>query len=173
MDGTLQAIAQSLWGARQVNSAGVALIKNFEGLHLAPYLCPGKIWTIGYGHTRTVHANMKITPDQAEQLLEDDLRLVEKAVARLVKVPLTDNQFAALVSFSFNVGAANFERSTLLKLLNRGWYEQVPAQFMRWNRASGEVLGGLSRRRAAEARLWNAKDEPEIPKVFDAGEREA
>lgn len=141
--------------ARRTNEAGVGLIKNYEGLHLAPYLCHAKVWTIGYGHTRTVRSGMTITPDQADQLLDDDLRLVERAVQRLVTVKLNDNQFAALVSFTFNVGIANFERSTLLALLNRGWYEQVPAQLMRWNRVSGEIMGGLSRRRAAEGRLWN------------------
>jgi lysozyme len=131
------------------------LIKDYEGLHLTPYLCPAKIWTIGYGHTRTVRAGMQITQAQAEQLLDDDLSLIERAVQRLVQVPLNDNQFSALVSFTFNVGIGNFERSSLLQLLNRGWYEQVPAQLMRWNRISGEVMGGLSRRRAAEAQLWN------------------
>ena len=74
----------------------------------------------------------------------------------MVTVPLNDNQFAALVSFAFNVGVLNLERSTLLRLLNRGWYEQVPAQMMRWNRAAGEAMGGLTRRRAAEAQLWNS-----------------
>ena len=123
-------------------------------------------------HTRTVRAGMRITPDQAEQLLDDDLSIAERAVARLVQVPLTDNQFAALVSFVFNVGTSNFERSTLLQLLNRGWYEQVPAQLSRWNRASGELLGGLARRRAAEARLWNTPATPQIPAipVSSAGE---
>lgn len=140
---------------RRTNDAGVTLIKTYEGLHLTPYLCPARIWTIGYGHTRTVRAGLKIAPDQADQLLDDDLRLVERAVQRLVTVPLNDNQYAALVSFVFNVGIGNFEQSTLLRLLNRGWYEQVPAQLMRWNRANGEALGGLSRRRAAEGRLWN------------------
>lgn len=158
-DGTLSSAAvdaiPAFLAARRVNEAGVALIKEYEGLKLKPYLCPGKTWTIGYGHTRTVRAGMVITPEQADQLLEDDLRLVARAVQRLVRVPLNDNQFAALVDFTFNVGIANFERSGLLQLLNRGWYEQVPAQLMRWNRASGEVLGGLSQRRAAEARLWN------------------
>lgn len=151
----------NLWGNRRINAEGIRIIKEFEGLHLAPYLCPGKRWSIGYGHTRTVRAGMKITPEQAEQLLNEDLRIAERAVSRLVRVPLNDNQFSALVSFVFNVGAMNFENSTLLKLLNRGWYEQVPAQLMRWNRAAGEVLGGLSRRRAAEARLWNKPERPE------------
>lgn len=140
---------------RRINKAGVALIKEFEGFHAGPYLCPAKIWTIGYGHTRTVRAGMVVTMEQAEALLDDDLQLCERAIQRLVTVPLNDNQFAALGSFVFNVGISNFEMSTLLKLLNRGWYEQVSAQLMRWNRASGEVLGGLTRRRAAEGVLWN------------------
>jgi lysozyme len=80
---------------------------------------------------------MQITPGQADQLLQEDLRLFERVVSRLVVVPLSDNQFSALVCFVFNVGTGNFESSTLLKLLNRGWYEQVPAQLMRWNRANG------------------------------------
>ncbi len=141
---------------RRINDDGLALIKTFEGLHLTPYLCPGKIWSIGYGHTRTVRAGMTITPDEADALLQDDLRLAERAVQRLVAVPLNDNQFSALVSFTYNVGIGNFENSTLLKLLNRGWYEQVPAQLTRWNNANGEALGGLSRRRAAEGQLWSA-----------------
>jgi lysozyme len=141
--------------ARRINQDGVDLIKEFEGLHLTPYLCPGRVWTIGYGHTRTVRGGMVITEAQADQLLDEDLTLFERAVARLVAVPLSDNQFSALVCFAFNVGVGNLENSTLLKLLNRGWYEQVPAQLMRWNRVNGEVFGGLARRRAAEARLWN------------------
>ena len=130
MDGDL-ALPSTLF-ARRTNPAGIQLIKDYEGLHLTPYLCPAKIWSIGYGHTRTVRAGLKITPDQAEQLLSDDLRLVERTVQRLVTVPLNDNQFSALVSFTYNVGITNFERSTLLTLLNRGWFEQVPAQLMRW-----------------------------------------
>ena len=166
MDGTLQTAgtqAGALFAARPVNAAGVALIKNYEGLHLVPYLCPAKVWTVGYGHTRTVRPGMKITAAQAEQLLADDLHGAARTVSRLVAVPLTDNQFAALASFTFMVGMANFESSTLLRLLNRGWYEQVPAQLMRWNRAGGETLGGLSRRRAAEARLWNTPDDSAFP----------
>jgi lysozyme len=150
---------------RRANAAGVALVKEFEGLHLTPYLCPARYWTIGYGHVRTVRQGMVITQEQAAQLLDDDLRIAERAVARMVQVPLTDNQFAALVDFVFNVGTPNFERSTLLQLLNRGWYEQVPAQFARWNRAAGEEMGGLARRRAAEARLWNTPDEPAFPSM--------
>lgn len=167
-DGVALAALLALVPQRRVNAAGLALIKDYEGLHLKPYLCPAKIWTIGYGHTRTVRAGMVITSAQAEALLEEDVQLAERAVARLVQVPLNDNQFAALVSFVFNVGTANFENSTLLKLLNRGWYEQVPAQLTRWNRAGNEVLGGLARRRAAEARLWNTPAPSAAEALFGA-----
>jgi lysozyme len=141
---------------RRTNISGIALIKEFEGLHLTPYLCPARVWTIGYGHTRTVYAGQQITGAQADVLLDEDLRLFERAVMRLVKVSLSDNQFSALVCFAFNVGTGNFESSTLLKLLNRGWYGQVPVQMRRWNHAGSEVLGGLVRRRAAEAKLWSS-----------------
>ncbi len=147
------------WMTRRVNERGVALIKEYEGLRLRAYRCPGQIWTIGYGHTRTVHPQMEITAAEAEQLLREDIAVAEKAVARLVEVPLSDNQFAALVCFVFNVGIGNFEKSTLLSLLNRGWYEQVPAQLTRWNKVRGEEVGGLARRRAAEGRLWNLDDD--------------
>ncbi len=85
--------------------------------------------------------------------LGDAPRLVITTTPR--PLPLNDNQFAALVCFAFNVGAENLANSTLRRLLQRGWYEQVPAQLMRWNKARGEALGGLTRRRAAEAQLWN------------------
>lgn len=141
---------------RRANDAARGIIKKFEGLHLTPYLCPAKVWTIGYGHTRTVHAGMQITQQQAELLLDDDLRLFERGVQRLVTVDLNDNQFSALVSFAFNLGITRLENSTLLRLLNRGWYEQVPVQMMRWNKVNGEPLGGLTRRRVAEAALWKS-----------------
>jgi lysozyme len=146
---------EDVFFSRHSTQDGIDLIKEFEGLHLATYRCPSKILTIGYGHTRTVREAMRITKDEAENLLAEDVRLFERGVSRLVKVPLNDNQFSALVCFSFNVGLGNLDASTLLKLLNRGWYEQVPVQLMRWDHANGEVMGGLARRRAAEGRLWN------------------
>lgn len=151
-------LARRVFGPRPINAAGRQLIREFEGLRLQSYLCPANIWSIGYGHTRTARPGMLISAEQAEWLLDDDLRLVGREVERLAQVPLGDNQFAALCCFAFNVGTSNLMQSTLLRLLNRGWYEQVPAQLARWNRARGEVLGGLARRRAAEARLWNAPD---------------
>lgn len=143
---------------RRINADGLALIKEYEGLHLKPYRCPAGIWTVGYGHTRGVMDGMTITAQEAEELLQDDLRMIERAVCRLVRVKLSDNQFSALVCFAFNVGVGSFERSTLLRLLNRGWYDQVPAQLLRWNRAGGEALGGLTRRRIAEGQLWKRAD---------------
>lgn len=143
---------------RHINDAGLALIKEYEGLRLKAYRCPGKVWTIGYGHTRNVFPNMTVTEDEAEDLLKEDLTQVEKAVTRALKVDVSDNQFAALVSFTFNVGIQNFKNSTLLRLLNRGWYEQVPVQLLRWNKARGQVLGGLNRRRVAEGQLWKRED---------------
>lgn len=91
--------------------------------------------------------------------MQEDLNAYERAVSRLVKVPLNDNEFAALVSFVFNVGVGNFEKSDLLRLLNRGWYEQVPVQLNRWNKCNGHVLGGLARRRAAEGALWRKRED--------------
>jgi len=150
----------TVFTTRAIPQAAITLVKEFEGFHATPYLCPGHILTIGYGHTRTVKPGMSLTPVQADALLRDDAARAARTVERLVKVPLNDNQFAALVSFTFNVGIGNFEGSTLLRLLNQGWYEQVPAQLTRWTRANGEVLGGLARRRAAEARLWGEQLQP-------------
>ena len=127
-----------------------ALVREFEGLRLKAYRCDGNKLTIGYGHTQGVKEGDTCTKEQAEAWLLEDLQKAADAVERYVTVPLSENQFNALVSFTFNVGGGNLKDSTLLKNLNRGWYEQVYA--------NGEVLGGLSRRRAAEAALFNKKD---------------
>ncbi len=134
-------------------------MKSFEGLSLTPYLCPAGVWTIGYGHTAGVKKTTPvITPLQAETILVDDLDKVGEAVSKLVKVPLGDNQFGALVSFAFNVGKGALASSTLLKKLNAGDYDAVPAQLSRWNKATvrGKLveLPGLTRRRVAEGALW-------------------
>lgn len=142
---------------RQVNKAGLDLIKSFEGLRLEAYPDPGTggdPWTVGYGSTKGVKKGMKITVQEAEQRLIMDLQDACKAVERFVTVPLNDNQFAALVSFTFNCGAGNLAVSTLLKRLNEGEYGSVPMQLMRWNKAAGKVMSGLTRRRAAEGDLF-------------------
>uniref|UniRef100_UPI00119F0F06 lysozyme n=1 Tax=Bartonella saheliensis TaxID=1457016 RepID=UPI00119F0F06 len=100
------------------------------------------------------HKGMRITKEQAEEILCEDLKQFEKAVEQSVTVSLTDSQFAALVSFCYNVGTKAFRQSTLLKKLNQGDYEAVPVELQKWNRVGGKRLQGLSNRRAAEAGLW-------------------
>ncbi|WP_208438397.1 lysozyme, partial [Bartonella vinsonii] len=101
-----------------------------------------------------VKKGMYITQKQAEEILCEDLKQFEKTVEEAVKVSLTDEQFAALVSFCYNVGTKAFCKSTLLKKLNKGDYESVPAELQRWNKIGGKPLKGLANRRAAEAGLW-------------------
>ncbi len=139
---------------RRTSDTGVALIKDFEALALEAYLCPAGVSTIGWGHTAGVRLGMTCTEAQANTWLRADLRTAEAAVERLVRVPLTDPQFAALVSWVFNVGAGAAARSTLIRKLNTGDYDAVPCELARWNRSRGTVLRGLVRRRAAEADLW-------------------
>ena len=127
------------------------LIKKWEQLRLEAYLpTPDDVWTIGWGHTHTTKPGMKITKEEAQKLFESDLAWVYKAVDELVKVPLNQNQKDALYSFVFNIGKTNFAKSTLLKRLNAGLYEEAAAQFPRWNKQGKKVLRGLVRRRAEE-----------------------
>jgi len=137
---------------------GVELIRHFEGCRFDAYLCPAGVWTIGYGHTADVKEGDSIDQEAAEAFLIEDLEKFEQAVTRLVEVPLTQQQFDALVSWTFNLGAGNLAESTLLRKLNNYQYAEVPEQMMRWVRAGGKVLDGLVRRRAAEAALFQNKD---------------
>ena len=145
---------------RKVNKAGIDLIKSFEGLFLKPYLDPVQITTIGYGTIKYPNGKavtMKdpaITEAQAVEYLEHEVNEKAAAIEKMVKVPLNDNEFAALTSFAYNVGSGALEKSTLLKLLNGGSNRtQVADQFLRWNKAGGKVLLGLTKRRAADACL--------------------
>lgn len=133
---------------------GREFIESFEGLRLTAYLDSVGVPTIGYGHTNEVHLGMTCTPEQADAWLAEDLRVAELAVECSVRVPLNQNQFDALVSFTFNVGSGNFEHSTLLRLLNCGQYISAAAQFPVWDRAGGQVLPGLLKRRLAERDLF-------------------
>jgi GH24 family phage-related lysozyme (muramidase) len=142
---------------RNINSFGLKLIKTFEGLELNAYQDAVGVWTIGYGHTKTAKKGMTISEAQAEELLKADLNLFEVAVADAIKVTLEDNQFSALVSFAFNLGPRNLSRSTLLKLLNSGDIQGAADEFPRWNKAGGQVLLGLTRRRNAERALFLGK----------------
>lgn len=127
---------------RTINAAGLALVCDAEGLRLEAYRDTSGIWTIGYGHTRGVRPGDSINIEQAGQLLEADLMEAERAVNALVKVPLTENQFSALVSFVFNEGEAAFSKSTLLTKLNEGGYGLVPACLKSWIFDDGQVLPG-------------------------------
>lgn len=144
---------------RQINRAGWQLIRHFEGLRLKAYPDPatgGDPWTIGYGSTGPhVKPGMRITAEQADALLQDDLRRFEDYVAEHCG-KTTDNQFAALVSFCFNVGEGNLRTSTLRRLHLAGDYAGAQAQFSRWTRGGGKVLPGLVKRREAEAKLYGA-----------------
>lgn len=136
---------------------GIALIKSAEGLRLKAYPDPGTgglPWTIGYGSTLGVTRTMVITAEQAEQMLAVDLVRFERAVERLVEVPINQGQFDALVSFAYNVGEGNFAKSTLLRRLNSGDSQGAAEQFGRWVNAGGKVLQGLVKRRAAERALF-------------------
>ena len=148
----------------KTNDAGIALIKKYEGLRTVAYPDPAHGWkipTIGYGHTSAAGApivaqGMKIAEAEADAILRRDLGQYEAAVDAAVKVPLNANQFAALVSFTFNLGGVNLRKSTLLKKLNSGDYEGAAGQFRHWNKAGGKILAGLTKRRAAEAALFSA-----------------
>jgi len=136
---------------------GLALIRQAEGLRLRAYKCPAGVWTIGYGTTAGVKEDQIITRERAEELLRDDVKRFEDQVLRLVKVQLTQGQLDALVSFTYNLGAANLGNSTLLRLLNAGDYKGAAAQFDRWTKAGGKELPGLVKRRAAERALFEGK----------------
>jgi len=146
----------------KTSDEGISLIKKFEGCRLEPYFCSGNVLTIGYGHTKDVIENMSITEDTAEALLKEDLKDFEEQVSNLVKVELNQNQFDALIAWTFNLGSGNLSSSTLLKKLNNSEYDEVPEQIKRWNKAGGKVLEGLIRRREAEALLFEGKDWKQI-----------
>jgi lysozyme len=139
---------------RHITPAGLALIKRFEGFSPTVYICPAGYPTIGYGHVVKLQEQGKfsngITPEQAEALLRQDVQTAEYAVLRLIAVPLTDGQFDALVSFTFNLGAGALQRSTLRRKVNRSDHAAVPAEFRKWVWAGGRRLEGLVRRREAE-----------------------
>tara|TARA_B100000519_G_scaffold198053_1_gene206850 strand:- start:795 stop:1238 length:444 start_codon:yes stop_codon:yes gene_type:complete len=138
----------------KTSAEGIALIKKFEGLELDSYQCSANVWTLGYGHTQGVAEGDSCSEEEAEIILVNDLKEFETYVNALVDVELDQNQFDALVAWTFNLGPTNLRTSTLLKKLNAGEYNDVPSEIKRWNRAGGQVLDGLIRRREAEALLF-------------------
>lgn len=146
----------------QTSDKGIALIKQFEGCRLIAYPDPGTggaPWTIGYGWTqpvdgKPVRPGMTIDQATADRLLKTGLVSYENDVSRLVKVKLSQDQFDALVSFTYNLGSRSLSTSTLLSKLNAGDYAGAADEFPRWNKAGGKVLNGLTRRREAERALF-------------------
>ena len=138
----------------KTSKKGIELIKKYEGLKLKAYKCPAWVWTIGYGHTKNVKQGDVITEVQAEILLIYDLNDFENCIKNNVRIPLTQNQFDALVSFCFNVGCGNFLKSTLLKKLNEGKIAEAAKEFLKWNKADGKELAGLTKRRQEEMELF-------------------
>ena len=130
------------------------LVKEFEGLCLDAYLCPAGVPTIGYGHTAGVRLGTRISADEADRFLTADLERVRLQLMQSVKVPVSEGQFKALLSFAYNVGAAAVKDSTLLKYLNAGKFEAAQREFSRWVYSKGERLPGLVRRRAREADVF-------------------
>lgn len=165
----------SIWGAPdnslvdetipQINYAGLELVKHFESCSLEAYQDEVGVWTIGWGHTGlqhndgTVYAGRKISQSKADSLLSYDMNQFESRVHHIVKVALTPDQFSALVSFDFNTGGLTLDNgsdSTLTKKLNSGDYSGANDEFHKWNKAGGNVLRGLTRRRASESNLFRS-----------------
>lgn len=157
---------------------GISLIKEFEGLKLTAYFCPANVATIGIGHTRTVtradvHTQRRITAEEAERLLAEDLAAFERGVRRLCTLPPNQNQFDAFVSLAFNIGLGAFERSTALRRHNAGDFDAAANAIEKWNKATvngqRKVLRGLTRRRAAEKALYLLPVEPaEVDEMVQA-----
>lgn len=139
----------------KISNRGLALIKKSEGLRLEAYLCPAGIPSIGYGHTRGVAIGLTCTEAQAEAWLLEDLEPSERGVSELVRVPLTQGQYDALASFTFNLGVGALTGSRLLALLNARDYAGASAEFSRWVHAKGKALPGLVTRRASERALFD------------------
>ena len=151
-----------------ISKVGIDLIKSFEGCYLKAYKCPAGVWTIGWGTTEPIdgvkpHEGMVITQKQADELLIKNLKGYENAVNEYITYSINQNQFDALVSFAYNCGNGALKTSTLLKKLNAGDVHGAANEFLRWNKANGKVLNGLTRRREAERKLF-LKEEEEVVK---------
>ena len=139
------------------------LLQKFEGCKLKAYKCPAGIWTIGYGHTSAagnpaVTEGTVITQVEAENILAKDLAVFEAGVNKCVKVPISQHQFDVLTDFAYNAGLGALQKSTLLKKVNAGDFDAVPAELMKWTKGGGKELTGLVRRRQAEIAVWTKVD---------------
>ena len=137
-----------------ISKEGLSLIKKFEGCEIEADLCPAGVWTIGFGHTKDVKEGDKINKEEADYLLQEEMIEYESYINDFVEVPLNQNQFDALCSWVYNLGPTNLKNSTMLRVLNEEKYADVPQEIKRWNKAGGEVLDGLIKRREAEAKMF-------------------
>ncbi len=143
----------------RTSAAGLTLIRQFEGFSAVPYYCPAGVLTIGYGHViREDEYSVPMVVDEQRALafLAADVAVAEAVVGQFIAVPLTQNQFDALVSFTFNLGSAALQRSTLRRVINRQEENEIAPQWLRWVWGGGRKLPGLVRRRAAELALFQA-----------------
>lgn len=139
----------------KTNESGLALIRQFEGCRLKAYKCPSGVWTIGYGWTHGVKPTDQWTQSQAEEMLVKGLDQYENAVQSAIGAhSTTSNQFSALVSICYNIGAGNFVKSSMLRHHKAGDYAKAADAFLLWNKAGGKVLNGLIKRRQAERALY-------------------
>lgn len=140
---------------REINEDGLVLLKTHEGCRLSSYQDVGGIWTIGYGDTGPdVGPGLNITQEQADERLKNKLAYFEAGVERYVTAPINDNQFSALVCFSYNIGLGNLQHSTLLNFVNAGMYRAAADQFLAWNKVKGVPVEGLTQRRLSERALF-------------------
>jgi len=142
----------------KINSKGIELIKEFEGVKLRSYQDEKGVWTIGFGHTHGVRPHQSITREEAEKLLLEDLEQFEKSVFDCVKVSVSQNEFSALVCFAYNVGLGALKSSRLLHDLNQNQKLSAADEFLRWDKLGGRSCKGLLRRRSAERSLFLEKD---------------
>ena len=139
----------------KTSEQGINLIKQHESFRAEAYRCPAGVWTIGYGHTGEIKPSDKITEPEALQLLRQDVETAEKAVSALVKKPLNQNRFDALVSFVYNTGSGNFANSTLLKKINHNPDDPaIATEFRKWVYGGGRQLPGLVTSRESESNLY-------------------
>jgi lysozyme len=139
---------------RHITEDGLNFIKQFEQFRAKSYLCPAGLPTIGYGHVVGLENLSEVSEQEAEELLKRDVRHAEIAVQTYIKVPLNSNRLNALVSFTFNLGSGTLQHSTLRQKLNRGEYDQVPRELMRFVWCNGRKLRGLIKRRQAESWMF-------------------
>ena len=142
----------------QTSRTGIELLKHFEGCELKAYQDSVGVWTIGYGHTKGIYEGLEITQSEAEKMLQDELPEYEGYITDKVVPMLQQHEYDALVCWVYNLGPTNLNSSTLLKKLNAGEFKDVPFQMKRWDKAGGQPLLGLTRRRNAEALLFKGED---------------